>query len=82
LQALFEERGVKRVVVVGLTADGRVKVTALEAARHSSTSVVSEASVAADQEPVDGRRAIEEMRTARVVISKRSRPVVPARGSA
>jgi nicotinamidase-related amidase len=48
LQALFEERGVKRVVVVGLTADGRVKVTALEAARHFSTSVVSEASVAAD----------------------------------
>jgi nicotinamidase-related amidase len=68
LQALFEERGVERVVVVGLTLDGRVKETALEAARDFSTSVVTEASAAVDREPGDGQRAIEEMRTAGVTI--------------
>jgi nicotinamidase/pyrazinamidase len=68
LQALFDERGIERVVVVGLTLDGRVKATALDVAQNFATLVVPEASAAVDREPGDGQRAIEEMRTAGVAI--------------
>jgi nicotinamidase/pyrazinamidase len=68
LQAMLEERGIERVVVVGLTLEGSVKATALGAARNYPTSVVSEASAAVDREPGDGGRAIEEMREAGVTV--------------
>jgi nicotinamidase/pyrazinamidase len=68
LQALFEKRGIERVVVVGLTLDGSVKAAALDTARNYPTWVVSEASAAMDREPGDGGRAIEEMRAAGVTI--------------
>jgi nicotinamidase/pyrazinamidase len=66
LQPLLEERGVERVVVVGLTLEGSVRATAIEASQRFATAVIPEASVAVDREPGDGRRAIEEMRNAGV----------------
>ncbi|HET9202380.1 MAG TPA: isochorismatase family protein [Acidimicrobiia bacterium] len=68
LHAMLEEMDVQRVVVVGLTLEDAVKATALESARKYITSVVSEACVAIDREPGDGRRAIQEMRDAGVTI--------------
>jgi nicotinamidase/pyrazinamidase len=65
---MLDERGIERVVVVGLALDGSVKASALEAAMNYATSVVTEASAAVDREPGDGPRAIEEMRRAGVAI--------------
>lgn len=68
LREMLDERGIERVVVVGLALDGSVKASALEAAMNYATSVVTEASAAVDREPGDGPRAIEEMRRAGVAI--------------
>jgi nicotinamidase/pyrazinamidase len=68
LRALFDDRAIERVVVIGLALDGAVKATALETARSHATSVIPEATAAAEHEPADAGRAIEEMRTAGVTI--------------
>ncbi len=68
LLAMLEERGVERVVVVGLTLEGSVKATALESIQRFNTSVVAEASAPMDRKPGDGRRAVQELRDAGVTI--------------
>ena len=65
LDHLLRERGVGRVVVVGLATDYCVKATALDAARLGyGTHLMTDAIAAVDLEPGDGARAIEEMAAA------------------
>jgi nicotinamidase/pyrazinamidase len=69
LGEMLDERGIERVVVVGLALDGSVKASAIDASTKYATSVVAEASTALEREPGDGLRAIEQMREAGVEIS-------------
>jgi len=69
LAALLEERGIERVVVVGLALDYCVKATALDAAGEGlETEVLLASTRAVELEPGDGERAIEELRSAGVVV--------------
>jgi nicotinamidase/pyrazinamidase len=64
------ERGVSRVVVVGLALDYCVKATALDAAAGGwETAVLAAATRAVNLEPEDGRRAREELSAAGVVLA-------------
>jgi nicotinamidase/pyrazinamidase len=63
------ERGVSRVVVVGLALDYCVKATALDAAAGGwDTTVLEAATRAVNLEPEDGRRALEELTAAGVTL--------------
>lgn len=65
LADLLRERGIERVVVVGLATDYCVKETALDAVRLGfQTTVRAEAMRAVDLQPGDGDRALEEMTSA------------------
>ena len=65
LERLLRERGVERVVVVGLATDYCVKETALDAIRRGfDTTVLAGAVASVDLEPGDGERALEEVRQA------------------
>jgi nicotinamidase/pyrazinamidase len=67
LESLLRDRGISRVVVVGLATDYCVKATALDAARLGfDTALLTDAVAAVDLAPGDGDRAIEEMRAAGV----------------
>jgi len=67
LEALLRERGIRRVVVVGLATDYCVKATALDAVRKGfETAVLREAVRAVDLQPGDGERALEQMARAGV----------------
>ena len=69
LDALLRERGVDRVVVVGLATDYCVRATALDAARLGyATTLITDAIASVDLEPGDGERAIQEMRAAGVAV--------------
>jgi nicotinamidase/pyrazinamidase len=68
LGGMLEERGIQRVVVVGLALDWCVKETALDAAKDYETSVIPDASASVELEPGDGQRALEEMRKNGVTI--------------
>ena len=63
------ERGIERVVVVGLALDYCVKATALDAAAGGwETSVLEEATRAVNLEREDGARSLEELRAAGVAL--------------
>lgn len=65
LADLLKERGIERVVVVGLATDYCVKDTALDALRLGFETVVrADAMRAVDLQPGDGDRALEEMAAA------------------
>ena len=65
LDPLLREKGVERLVVVGLATDSCVKATALDGLlKGFSTSVLTDAIRAVDLEEGDGDKAIEEMRAA------------------
>jgi nicotinamidase/pyrazinamidase len=65
LDDVLWERGVQRVVVVGLATDYCVKETVLDALRYGlPVTVISEGIRAVDLTPGDGERALEEMRAA------------------
>ncbi len=67
LGAMLAERGVERVVVVGLALDYCVKATALDAAaRGLGTTVLGDCTRPVDLEAGDGERAVEELRAAGV----------------
>ncbi|MFZ0625339.1 MAG: isochorismatase family protein [Acidimicrobiia bacterium] len=68
LRSLLEERGVAKVVVVGLALDYCVKATALDASSGYDVTLVSDATAAVDLEEGDGARALEELRAAGVMI--------------
>jgi nicotinamidase/pyrazinamidase len=67
LDALLRERGVRRVVVVGLATDYCVRATALDAVRLGyETALLTDAIAAVDLQPGDGQRALDEMTSAGV----------------
>jgi nicotinamidase/pyrazinamidase len=69
LEAILRDRGIQRVVVVGLATDYCVKATALDAIRLGfDTFLLGDAVRAVDLAPGDGDRAVEEMRAAGVGI--------------
>jgi nicotinamidase/pyrazinamidase len=65
---MLEEKGIERVVVVGLALDVCVKATALDAAASFDASVVVGATAAVELQPGDGARAIEELEAGWVAI--------------
>ena len=68
LREMLQERGAQRVVVVGLALDVCVKATAMDATDDFETSVVADASAPVDVQPGDGRRALDELRSAGVAV--------------
>ncbi len=65
LEALLRERGIERIVLVGLATDYCVKETALDALRMGFATVVLEDGVrAVDLQPGDGERALDAVRGA------------------
>ncbi|HET7168693.1 MAG TPA: isochorismatase family protein [Candidatus Limnocylindrales bacterium] len=67
LDGLLRDRGIRRVVTVGLATDYCVSATALDARRLGyDTSVLTDAIAAVDLEAGDGERALEGMRAAGV----------------
>jgi nicotinamidase/pyrazinamidase len=69
LERLLRDRGVRRVVVVGLATDYCVKDTAIDAAAKGfDVTLLSDAVRAVNLQPDDGERAIEDMRKAGAAI--------------
>ena len=69
LDGLLRDKGVERVVVVGLATDYCVSATALDAARLGyETSLLTDAIAAVDLQPGDGDRALQSMRDAGVAM--------------
>ncbi len=69
LQKLLRDRGIRRVVVVGLATDYCVKETAVDAAKLGFATAVLESAVrAVDLKPGDGDRALQAMEEAGVAI--------------
>jgi nicotinamidase/pyrazinamidase len=65
LENLLKEKGIERVVVVGLATDYCVKETAVDAAQKGfDTSVLGDAIAAVNLEPDDGDNALKEIETA------------------
>ena len=65
----LRERGIATVVVLGLATEYCVRATALDAVRAGfATTVLREGVRPVELEPGDGERALEEMRSAGVVI--------------
>jgi nicotinamidase/pyrazinamidase len=65
LEGILRERGIKRVVVVGLATDYCVSATAIDAARLGfGTEVLQDAIASVDLEADDGARAIHLMQAA------------------
>jgi nicotinamidase/pyrazinamidase len=70
LDELLRERGVERVVVVGLATDYCVKATALDAVRLGyDATVVRDGVRPVELEPGDGDRALDEMADAGVALA-------------
>ena len=66
----MRERGIERLVVVGLALDYCVKATALDARSEGlAVTVLRDATRAVDLEPGDGERAVEELEAAGVAVS-------------
>jgi nicotinamidase/pyrazinamidase len=71
LDGLLRDKGIDRVVVVGLATDYCVSATALDASRLGyGTSLLTDAVAAVDLQPGDGDRALEAMRDAGVAMSQ------------
>ena len=71
LDGLLRDRGIERVVVVGLATDYCVKATALDAVRLGYEAwLLTDAIAAVDLNPGDGDQAIEEVTTAGVGLSR------------
>lgn len=65
LDPMLRERGVERVVVVGIATDVCVKATVLDAVELGyDTVVLPDATAAVDLQPGDGERAVAEMAAA------------------
>src|SRR3990170_1812763 len=74
LDALLRERGIRRVVVVGLATDYCVKATGLDArALGYETTVLCAAIAAVELQPGDGERALDELRAAGAAVEEGGR---------
>jgi nicotinamidase/pyrazinamidase len=74
LEQLLRDKGVSRVVVVGLATDYCVKETAIDAAaRGFETILLLEAVRAVDLEPGDGQRALEDVQRGGVTVASAGR---------
>ena len=70
LELLLTEAGVDRVVVVGFATDYCVAATAHDAVRLSlETTVLTDATMAVNVHEGDGRRALDELRDAGVILA-------------
>jgi nicotinamidase/pyrazinamidase len=70
LDGLLRARGIERVIVTGLATDYCVRATALDAMRLGyDTELRTDVIAAVDLKPDDGKRAIEEMRSAGVHVT-------------
>ncbi|MCB1246495.1 MAG: isochorismatase family protein [Acidimicrobiia bacterium] len=70
LETLLRERGIDRIVVVGLATDYCVKATAIDGARLGfGTTVIADGVAAVDLAPGDGARAVAAMVDAGVTIT-------------
>jgi nicotinamidase/pyrazinamidase len=70
LGGLLHDRGVDKVVVVGLATDYCVKATALDAVRLGfATTVLTDGVRPVEVEPGDGQRALDEMAAAGVALA-------------
>jgi len=70
LDGLLRERGIERVVVLGLATDYCVKATALDAVDLGyAPTLVADGARPVELEPGDGRQAIDEMTAAGVTIA-------------
>jgi nicotinamidase/pyrazinamidase len=70
LEALLRDRGIERIVLVGLATDYCVKETALDALRKGFATVVLEEGVrAVDLQPGDGERALAAVREAGATVA-------------
>jgi nicotinamidase/pyrazinamidase len=70
LDHLLRERGIRRVVILGLATDYCVRSTALDAtALGYEATVVAEGVRAVDLEPGDGQRALDEIAAAGVALA-------------
>ncbi len=75
LDEILRDRGIQRVVVVGLATDYCVKATALDAARLGyATSLLTDAVAAVDVAPGDGARALEAIDAAGVALERSGTP--------
>jgi nicotinamidase/pyrazinamidase len=71
LGMLFHEAGIESVVVVGVATDYCVKASALDAIGLGySTTVLTDAVAAVNVAPGDGDRALEELETAGVTLTR------------
>ena len=78
LADLLHERGVEKVVVVGLATDYCVRASAIDACQEGfDTTVVTDAIRAVDVNPGDGERALEDMERAGAKLAT-SRDLSPA----
>jgi nicotinamidase/pyrazinamidase len=69
LDSILRERGIERVVVLGLATDYCVRATALDAvALGYDTTLVVDGARPVELEPGDGQRAIDEMGAAGVAL--------------
>ena len=69
LAALLRDRGVSRLVIVGLATDYCVKATAIDGATHGFATVVLTGAIAAvNVEPSDGDEALDAMSAAGVAM--------------
>lgn len=69
LAGLLRERGIARVVLVGLATDYCVLRTALDALAHGyGTTVLTDGVRAVDRQPGDGQRALDELAGAGAVL--------------
>jgi len=69
LEPLLRERGIERLVVVGIATDYCVKETGLDAAAKGfETVVLTEGVRAVDRQPDDGERALMQLRDAGVEV--------------
>ena len=75
LDGLLRERGIERLVIVGLATDYCVQATALDATGLGyAATVLADGIAAVDLEPGDGARAVEAMRAAGVTITRSDDP--------
>lgn len=70
LEEMLREKGIEKIVVVGLATDYCVKATAIDGvAKGFETTVLADGIAAVNLQPDDGKEAIEKMRSSGVAVT-------------